>query len=151
MSEYLETTYDKFTFRVKTGYRYSPDDVWVRSDDGQATVGLTDFLQRRSGDVAFAELPAVGQAVTVGETCGVIETIKATQDILAPLSGTITAINEELEMQPELINEDPYGAGWLFQMTPTDPAAIQRDLWDEQGYFQIMLGKIEEEIRRLGR
>ncbi|MBU0494806.1 MAG: glycine cleavage system protein H [Chloroflexi bacterium] len=151
MSEYLETTYDKFTFQVKTGYRYSPDDVWVRWDDGQATVGLTDFLQRRSGDVAFAELPAVGQAVVAGETCGVIETIKAAQDIWAPLSGTVTAINEELELRPELINEDPYAAGWLFQMAPADPAAIDRDLLSDQGYFQLMLGKVEEEVQRLGR
>jgi len=69
VGEYLETTYDKFTFRVKTGYRYSQDDVWVRPRNGSMTVGLTDFLQRRSGDGRFVELPAAGEEVAAGEPC----------------------------------------------------------------------------------
>jgi glycine cleavage system H protein len=151
MSEYLETTYDKFTFRVKSAYRYSRDDVWVWSDEGLAAVGLTDFLQRRSGDAAFVELPTVGQEVTAGEKCGVLETIKTAQDIVAPLTGTVTAINEELETRPELVNEDPYGQGWLFQMRPADPAAIERELLDAQAYFEFMRGRLAEEASKLGR
>ena len=150
MSECLETTYDKFTFRVQTGYRYSQDDLWVRPENDRATVGLTDFLQRRSGDAAFVELPAVGQEVTAGGKCGVLETIKTAQDIVAPLTGAVVAVNEELETRPELINEDPYGQGWLFQMRPADPAAIKRDLLDDRAYFEFMRGRLEEEARKLG-
>lgn len=151
MSDYLETTYDKFTFRVKTGYRYSRDDVWVRPEDGSMTVGLTDFMQRLSGDVAFVELPAAGEEVAAGEPCGLIETIKAAQDVISPLSGTVVGVNEELEIRPELVNEDPYGQGWLFQMAPADPLAANRELLDAQAYFQLMLGRVEEEARKLGR
>ena len=150
MGEYLETTYDKFTFRVKTGYRYSQDDVWVRPEDGSMTVGLTDFMQRRSGDVAFVELPAAGEEVTAGEPCGLIETIKAAQDVISPLSGMVTAVNEELETRPELVNEDPYGHGWLFRLTPADPAAAETELLDAQAYFQWMLTRVEEEAKKLG-
>jgi glycine cleavage system H protein len=150
VSECLETTYDKFTFRVQIGYRYSQDDLWVRPENDRATVGLTDFLQRRSGDAAFVELPAVGQDVTAGEKCGVLETIKTAQDIVAPLTGTVTAINEELETRPELVNEDPYDQGWLFQMRPADPAAIKRDLLDAQAYFEFMRSRLAEEARKLG-
>jgi glycine cleavage system H protein len=151
VSDYLETTYDKFTFRVKTGYRYSRDDVWVRPEDGSMTVGLTDFMQRLSGDVAFVELPAAGEEVAAGEPCGLIETIKAAQDVISPLSGTVVGVNEELEIRPELVNEDPYGQGWLFQMAPADPLAANRELLDAQAYFQLMLGRVEEEARKLGR
>jgi glycine cleavage system H protein len=151
VSDYLETTYDKFTFRVKTGYRYSRDDVWVRPEDGSMTVGLTDFMQRLSGDVAFVELPAAGEEVAAGEPCGLIETIKAAQDVISPLSGTVVGVNEELEIRPELVNEDPYGQGWLFQMAPADPLAANRELLDAQAYFQLMLGRVEEEAKKLGR
>ena len=150
MGEYLETTYDKFTFRVKTGYRYSQDDVWVRPEDGSITVGLTDFMQRRSGDVAFVELPASGAEVAAGEPCGLIETIKAAQDVVSPLSGMVIAVNEELEIRPELVNEDPYGRGWLFRLTPADPSAAENELLDAQAYFQLMLTRVEEEAKKLG-
>jgi glycine cleavage system H protein len=150
VSEYLETTYDKFTFRVKTGYRYSRDDVWVRLENGLATVGLTDFSQRRSGDVAFVELPAAGQKVAAGEPCGLIETIKVAQEILSPLSGTVVAVNQELEMWPERVNEEPYGRGWLFQLKPAGPSAFEEELLDDQTYFEWMLGRLEEEGRKSG-
>jgi glycine cleavage system H protein len=150
MSEYLETTYDKFTFRVKTGYRYSRDDAWVRLENGLATVGLADLMQRRSGDAAFVELPTPGQEVVAGEPCGLLETIKMAQEILSPLSGTVVATNEELEARPELVNEDPYGRGWLFQVQPTDPSAVEKELLDAPAYFEWMMGRLEEEARRLG-
>jgi glycine cleavage system H protein len=149
MSDILETTIDKFTFQVRTGYRYSRDDLWVRPDDGLATVGLTDLLQRRSGDVAFVELPAAGQQVTAGAPCGTLETIKATQDIPSPLSGTVTAVNEELGDRPELINQDPYGQGWLFQIMPADPPAAGEELLDAQDYFEWMRDRLEIESGEL--
>jgi glycine cleavage system H protein len=151
MSEYLETSYDKFTFRVKTGYRYTEDDMWVRQDNGRVAIGVADFLQRRSGDVAFVQLPAVGEQVTAGEPGAMIETIKVAQDLTNPLSGTVVAVNEELDDRPELVNEDPYGEGWLFQITPDDPTAIDRDLLDAESYLQSMMVRVEEEGKKLGR
>jgi len=151
VTEYLETTYDKFTFRVKIGYRYSEDDIWARRDDGLVSVGVTDFLQRRSGDVAFVELPAVGQQVIAGEPGAMLETIKVAQDLANPLSGTVTAVNEELDGRPELVNEDPYGEGWLFQIAPADPGSIDSDLLDAESYLQSMLGRVQEEGKKLGR
>jgi glycine cleavage system H protein len=151
VTEYLETSYDKFTFRVRIGYRYSEDDLWARRDDGLVTVGVTDYMQRRSGDVAFVELPAVGQQVIAGEAGAMLETIKVAQDLASPLSGTVAAVNEALDERPELVNEDPYGEGWLFQIIPDDPAAIDRDLLDAEFYLQSMLGRLEEEGKKLGR
>jgi len=151
MTEYLETTYDKFTFRVKIGYRYNEDDIWTRRDEGLVTVGVTDYMQRRSGDVAFVELPVVGRQVTAGELCAMLETIKVAQDLPCPLAGTVAAANEELDSRPELVNEDPYGEGWLFQIIPAAPAAIDRDLMDAEAYLESMLGRVQEEGKELGR
>jgi len=151
VTEYLETSYDKFTFRVRIGYRYTGDDLWARRDDGLATIGVTDYMQRRSGDVAFVQLPAVGQQVIAGEPGAMLETIKVAQDLANPLSGTVAAVNEALDERPELVNEDPYGQGWLFQIIPDDPAAIDSDLLDAESYLQSMLGRLEEEGKKLGR
>jgi glycine cleavage system H protein len=149
MSDYLEATYDKFTFRVRTGLRYSRDDLWARRDEGRVTVGLTDFLQRRSGDLASAELPAPGDAVVAGELCCTLDTIKAAVDLVSPLSGRVVAVNTDLEDRPELINEDPYGRGWLFQVTPADPQAFEC-LLDADAYFEWMVGRLEEKAGKLG-
>ncbi len=150
VNEYLEAAYDKFTFRVKTSYRYSRQDMWISLADDIATAGVTDFLQQRSGDVAFVELPVVGQELMVGDPCGEIETVKASQDLESPLNGRIVAINEELEARPELINQDPYGRGWLFQIEPADPSSVEKELLDAPAYFQYMVARLEEEIKRLG-
>ena len=150
MTEYLEATYDKFTFRVRTGFRYSRDDLWACTRDGRATVGLTDFLQRRSGDAAFVELPATGDTVVAGERCCTLDTIKATVDIASPLTGRVVAVNAELEDRPELINEEPYGRGWLFALEPDDPGALDSQMLDAQAYFEWMVSRLEEESERLG-
>lgn len=150
MTEYLEATYDKFTFRVQTGLRYSCDDVWARRDDGRATVGVTDLLQRRSGDAVLVEAPTPGERLVAGEPCCTIETIKAAVDIPSPMSGMVVAVNAELEARPELINEDPYGQGWLFQIEPADPGALETELMDAQAYFDWMVSRLEEEAGKLG-
>jgi glycine cleavage system H protein len=150
MIEYLEATYDKFTFQVRTGMRYSRDDVWGRMDESRITVGVADFLQRRSGDVALVELPAVGDSLVAGEPCCTIETIKAAADIASPISGVVVAVNAELETRPELINSEPYGRGWLFQIEPADPETFEAGLMDAQAYFDWMVSRLEEEAGRLG-
>jgi glycine cleavage system H protein len=150
MSEYLEATYDKFTFRVRTDLRYSRDDLWACKRDGRVTVGLTDFLQRRSGDVAFVDLPALDTGVVTGKQCCTLDTIKATVEIVSPLTGRVVAVNTELEDHPELINEEPYDQGWLFAVEPDDPQAIDTQMLDAQAYFEWMVSRLEQESKRLG-
>jgi glycine cleavage system H protein len=150
MIDYLEATYDKFTFRVRARLRYSRDDVWARADGGRVTVGVTDFLQRRSGDVALVELPAVGDHLAAGEPCCTVETIKAAVDVPSPVTGVVVAVNAELEARPELINEEPYGRGWLFLAEPADPAVFETGLMDAQAYYDWMVSRLEEEAGKLG-
>ncbi len=120
----LVYTYDKFVFRVRPGYRYSADDLWVRVEDGRAVVGVADLLQQQSGDAAFVELVAVGAHVAAGEALGTLETVKTTVTLPAPVSGTVVEQNAELEDMPELVNQDPYGAGWLAVLRLDDPSAV---------------------------
>ena len=150
MTEYLEATYDKFTFRVRTAFRYSRDDLWAYLRDGRATVGLTDFLQRRSGDVAFVDLPAPDSEVRLGEPCCTLDTIKATVELASPLTGRVVAANAELEDHPELINEEPYDRGWLFAIEPDDLRTFDTEMLDAQAYFEWMVGRLEQESRKLG-
>ena len=118
--EFLETTVDKFIFRVKVGYLYDEHGVWVAMDAnrGTARLGLTDFRQQSSGDVAFVSLPAVGTAIETGKELTTIETIKVDLEVVSPLAGDVVAVNHALEDAPELINQDPYGEGWLVELKP---------------------------------
>ena len=119
--EYLERMMDKFVFRVKRGYLYSPDDVWVEMQDGQARVGITDFLQRLSGDVAFAKFSRTGSKVEKEGSLAQIETIKTTLTVESPFAAVLESINPKLTRTHELINEDPYGEGWLAVLKPERP------------------------------
>jgi glycine cleavage system H protein len=92
----------------------------MRVEGEVVTVGITDFAQHELGDVVFVELPALGATITKGEAFGVVESVKAVSDIYAPLSGTVTEANEQVSTQPGLLNEDPYGAGWLIKVRPAD-------------------------------
>ncbi len=124
MGNDLEFKYDKFTFRVRLGYHYSADELWVRIEDDRAVVGVTDLMQQKSGDAAFVELVAVGTHVAAGEAMGTFETVKATVTLVAPLAGTVVEQNEMLELEPEVVNQDPYGTGWLAVLRLDDPVAV---------------------------
>ena len=104
------------SFDVPDDCRYLESHEWVRTDDATARVGITDFAQDELGDVVFVELPDEGADISSGEAFGVVESIKAVSDIYAPVSGTVTAINEALFDQPELVNEDPFGEGWMLEV-----------------------------------
>ena len=104
------------SFDVPDDCRYLESHEWVRTDDATARVGITDFAQDELGDVVFVELPDEGDDLDAGEAFGVVESIKAVSDIYAPVSGTVTAINEALFDQPELVNEDPFGEGWMLEV-----------------------------------
>ncbi len=113
--------------------RYVSSHEWIRvEDDGTATIGITNHAQEALGDVVFVELPEVGAQLGAGDEAGVVESVKAASDIYAPIGGEIIAVNDNLEDNPEVINEDPYGDGWFFKMRLDDPSSIDELLTAEQ-------------------
>jgi glycine cleavage system H protein len=146
--EYLEVTVDKFVFAVKTGYLYDEQGLWVAVEDRLGRVGVTDYLQQRSGDVAFVNLPEPETHVSEGEELGSIETIKADVAVKSPISGIIRERNEELDVEPELVNEDPYGEGWLVLVEMTDFERDRVKLMTAEQYLPVMKSRAEEEVRR---
>ncbi|MEM7220772.1 MAG: glycine cleavage system protein GcvH [Pseudomonadota bacterium] len=126
---------------LPTELRYAATHEWARvEEDGSVTVGITDHAQDALGDVVFVELPEVDSTVTAGDEAGVVESVKAASDIYAPISGTVIAINEDLDTEPEKVNGDPYGDGWFFRLQPLD-ANEADELLDAAGYAEV----IEEE------
>ncbi|MBW8729762.1 MAG: glycine cleavage system protein GcvH [Terrabacter sp.] len=106
--------------------RYTSDHEWVRvGDDGVVRIGITSFAQDALGDVVYVSLPAVGDTVTPGDSCGEVESTKSVSDVYAPLEGEVTATNAALDASPELINSDPYGEGWMFELRPADASAVE--------------------------
>lgn len=149
MSEFLEYTLDKFTFRVATDRYYNADGIWAKEENGQITIGLSDFLQQRSGDIAFAEVAEPGTELGSGDEVANIETIKVDISLPSPVSGTVIETNPAMEMEPEVINEDPYGEGWLAIIEAADWPVDQTQLLDPQSYFNHMVAEAEEEARNL--
>jgi glycine cleavage system H protein len=118
---------------------YTTEHEWVRPvDGGLLRVGITSYAQDALGDVVYVTLPETGATVTAGDTCGEVESTKSVSDLYAPVSGEVTARNETIDATPELVNSDPYGEGWLFELRPADAGAIN-DLLDATGY-QDQLG-----------
>jgi glycine cleavage system H protein len=143
--DYLETTVDKFIFRVKVGCLYSETGVWVDMDgaSGVARLGLSDYTQQASGDVAFVSLPEPGHQVAAGKELATVETIKVDLEVQAPFDGAIVVANEALEDAPELINQEPYGRGWLVDVRPAQwPVA---GLLDAEQYLEVMTAQAEAE------
>lgn len=116
--------------------RYTSDHEWVRLDGDDARVGITDYAQDALNDVVFVDLPEPGTEVAANEVVAEIESSKSVSEIYAPIAGTITAVNTDLEGDETKVNSDPYGEGWLFAIRPTDPAAID-ELLDAAGYRAI--------------
>jgi glycine cleavage system H protein len=148
MEGFLETTYDKFIFRVKEGYLYLKEDFWANIDGNSASVGISDFLQKSRGDVAFLETVEAGSEVRQGEGIGTIETIKATFAIIAPVTGRVMEINPKLEGSPYLLNEDPYGEGWIYKIELTRLEEDQKGLLSATDYLELMKAKIVEEMKK---
>lgn len=143
--DYLTATVDKFIFRVKTGRLYSDRGVWVALDETSQTtrLGLSDYTQQSSGDVAFVSLPEPGAAVQAGRELATVETIKVDLEVQAPFDGEVVAVNEALEDAPELINQDPYGRGWLVQVRPARWPVT--GLLDAAHYLAVMTAQAEAE------
>lgn len=113
--------------------KYAKSDEWVRIQGTAVTIGISDFAQDQLNDIVYVELPEVGQKISKGESFGSVESVKAASDLYAPVAGTITEVNSALEDEPELINSDPYGKGWIIKMT-LDGDADTRDLMDADAY-----------------
>lgn len=114
--------------------KYTETHEWVRDNgDGTVTIGITEHAQELLGDIVYVELPEVETVLSAGESCGVIESVKAASDMYAPLDGEITEVNEELDSEPELINSAPFGEGWIFSMKLSSPEALE-NLLDANDY-----------------
>jgi glycine cleavage system H protein len=142
--DFLQVMVGKFIFRVKSGCLYTEAGVWAVLDvaSGAVRVGLTDFRQQSSGDVVFVELPAAGMRLAAGDDLVNIETIKVDMAVPAPAAGEVIAVNEALTDAPELINQDPYGAGWLVELKPS--AWPAPSLIDAEAYLTLMTAQAEE-------
>ena len=149
MSGFLETTVDKFTFKVATDRFYNEEGVWAKEETGRVRIGLSDFVQKRSGDVAFAEIKPAGTVLASGGEVAVIETIKVNITYSSPVNGKIVEVNPAMNDAPEVINQDPYGAGWLAMLEVANWEEECAKLLDPQAYFKIMKGQAEEETKKL--
>jgi len=116
--------------------RYTTDHEWVRVDGDTATIGVTDFAAQQLGDVVFVDLPPAGTHLDQFGTFGVVESVKAVSDLYAPVSGEVTASNPDLAATPELVNSDPYGAGWMLRVTMSDAAQVA-SLLDAEAYEKL--------------
>ncbi len=146
MEEYTHQA-DKFIFHVRKGLLYSRDEVWVKPEsDGTVRVGVTDFAQRRGGDIVFAEAQPTGTKVVKSGLLGSYETVKLVQDILSPINGDISETNSIIDSKPEVINRDPYGEGWVAVIKPSSSI---NDLYSAEEYFELMKVKVAEELTKI--
>jgi glycine cleavage system H protein len=121
---------------VPTDLRYTKDHEWVRVDGDEATIGITDYAAGQLGDIVFVELPSSGSALEQFGTFGVVESVKAVSDLFAPVAGEVTEANEELTSRPELVNDDPFGAGWMLRVRVADSAQLD-ELLDAAAYERL--------------
>ncbi len=119
------------------GLKYSKEHEWVATEESVATIGITDHAQEQLGEIVFIELPSVGEKVSKDDPFGVVESVKAVSDIYAPVSGTVVEVNEDLPESPEVVNEDPYGDGWLIKVKVSDPADLE-DLMENDEYTELV-------------
>jgi glycine cleavage system H protein len=149
MPEYLEIPLDKFTFRVATDRSYSPDGVWLQDlGDSRIRVGVTDFVQQHSGDVAFASAPKTGTTLAAGDEFAALETVKVNLSLALPISGTVLEVNPALDTSPEVINQDPYGDGWLVVIHAVAWEADRAGLLAPAAYLSAMQGQVQQELDR---
>lgn len=120
--------------------KYTENDEWIRVEGAEATIGLTDYAQDQLNDIVYVELPDVGAKFDKGDAFGVVESVKAASDMHMPASGTITAVNEKLEDEPEIVNSDPYGQGWFVKITLADASELD-SLMDAAAYAKYLEGR----------
>ena len=107
-------------------YYYTKDHEWIKTERGVGTIGITDFAQKQLGDVVYVEMPSVGSQLEFHQSLGVIESVKAVSDVYMPISGEVVEVNEKLNDNPEFVNEDPHGKGWILKIKVKDDAELQK-------------------------
>ncbi|OGN93391.1 MAG: hypothetical protein A2Z71_02215 [Chloroflexi bacterium RBG_13_50_21] len=148
MSNALELRIDKFTFRVALDRFFTDEGIWVKVEDKHVRVGISDYLQQRSGDVAFVEVKPVETVLAFGEELAVIETIKVNISLSSPVTGTVIEVNPAMETMPEAINQDPYGVGWMALIETSDGEAHVEQLLNPQEYFAKIKLETEQERKK---
>jgi glycine cleavage system H protein len=127
---------------IPEGLRYTPDHEWIRVEgDSTAVIGITSHAQRQLGELVYVELPELGHAVSAGEGCAVVESVKAASDVYAPVTGEITGVNSALNDEPGRVNASPYGEGWLFRVKLADPAELNA-LLDAAAYEKLLAAQV---------
>lgn len=151
MTDYIETTAGKFTFRIATDRLYTPQGVWIfwvePQQDNRFRIGLADYLQRHSGDIAFASVKPPGTKLSAGDDFAEIETVKVLLVLPSPLSGTVAEVNPALEDTPEIVNQDPYDKGWLAVIDASNWEEERATLLEPRAYLSVMQSQIEEELK----
>jgi glycine cleavage system H protein len=122
---------------VPTDLRYTTDHEWVRADGDEATIGITEYAADQLGDIVFVELPETGRAIAQSAAFGVVESVKAVSDLFAPVSGEVLESNPDLAGRPELVNSEPYGAGWMIRVRMSDPGELE-ELLDADAYDALV-------------
>lgn len=117
--------------------KYTKDHEWIKLDGNVATIGITEFAQKELGDIVFVEVETIGQTLNEGDVFGTVEAVKTVSDLFSPVAGTIDELNPALANEPELVNSDPYGEGWMIKMTVTDTAAVE-GLMDAAAYEALV-------------
>ncbi len=123
---------------VPEDLKYSKDHEWVKVDGDLVVVGITDYAQHSLHEITFVELPEVGSSVEADSECGLVESMKASSDLFSPLSGEIVEVNSNLEDAPELVNEEPYGKGWMFKIKPSNLDGEKGALMDAKAYSELI-------------
>ena len=134
---------------MRIGFYYTRDDLWVSIENGKIRVGVSDYLQKTSGDVAFIEVPKPGSILEKGKEFGTMESAKTTVALLSPVSGKIDEANDNLAGKPELVNSDPYGEGWLVLITPHNLEDDRTSLSSAEDYYKLMLERLQSEHEKL--
>ena len=119
--------------------RYTKDHEWILLEGNIATIGITEFAQRELGDIVFVDIPTVGKTMEAEEVFGTVEAVKTVSDLFLPVAGTINEVNQDLESEPELVNTDPYGEGWMVKMTVKNPADVNAQL--DAAAYQALVGE----------
>lgn len=119
--------------------KYTEDHEWSKLENGEVTIGICDYAQDQLGDVVFVELPQVGDALDKGQEFGTVESVKAVSELFIPLGGEVTAVNENLEDTPELVNSEPYTGGWMVKLKPADASELD-GLMTKDAYLDLLKG-----------
>ncbi|MCF8308664.1 MAG: glycine cleavage system protein GcvH [Bacteroidales bacterium] len=125
---------------IRDNLKYTDDHEWIKLEDDTAYIGITDYAQKELGDIVFIEVETEGETLDKGETFGTVEAVKTVSDMYMPLTGEVQEFNGELEDQPELVNKDPYGDGWIIKIKVSDKSEMDQ-LLDAEGYKKIVEGE----------